>query len=97
MAHAASKLAAGSSSSCSGDAAHVLHLGLGVDGDDVVARRHQRRGELAVAGADLEHARGRRRQRGAHERDDVIGGHRTFAQSAASDPVVSDHPIAPAE
>ena len=53
--------------------AHVSAPRRRVDGDDVVARRGQRGGQLPVAGADLEHARGRRRQRGAHEGDGVGG------------------------
>ena len=51
--------------------AHVLRLRLGVDGEHVVAVPGERRGQLAVACADLQHAGGRRRERSAHEGDDV--------------------------
>ena len=70
-----------------GDGPDVVHLGGRVDRDDVVAGGRQRDGQLAVAGADLEHAAGRRRQRGANKRDDVGGEHRTFAQTLGNPPM----------
>jgi hypothetical protein len=52
------------------DGAHVGDLRRGIDRDHLVARSRQCRGQLAGAGADLEHARGRSRYRGAHEAHD---------------------------
>jgi hypothetical protein len=59
-----------------GDRADVGTIRGGVDRHDVVARGGQGGRQLAVARADLEHAGGRPRQRGAHERVDVGGQHR---------------------
>jgi hypothetical protein len=52
----------------------------GIDRHNVVAARGQLGGERAVAGADLQHARRRRRQRGADER--VHLGRRHQARSS---------------
>ena len=75
IATAASKLRGGASRSSSATGT-TPSPPFGVDRGDVVAGAAQDRGQLAVAGADLEHAGGRRGQGGANVRDGVRRRHR---------------------